>query len=106
MDLGLRGKRALVCASSKGLGKASAKALAQEGARVFLCARDTKTLIDAADEVGSVAAEPVVSMTCDLSTHEGREMLIAQVKAVFGELDILVHNVGGPRPSNVSNASM
>jgi 3-oxoacyl-[acyl-carrier protein] reductase len=106
MDLGIQGKRALVCASSKGLGKAIAKALAREGTRVFLCARNAKTLIDAADEVGSVASEPVISMTCDLSTVEGREMLIAQVKAAFGELDILVHNVGGPRPSNVSNTAM
>lgn len=105
MDFGIQGKTALVCASSKGLGKAIAKALAKEGARLFLCARDPRTLIDAADEVGALATEPVISMTCDLSDPEGRERLIAQVKATFGTLDILVHNVGGPKPSKVSTTS-
>lgn len=106
MDLGIQGKRALVCASSKGLGKAIAKALAKEGVRLFLCARDAKTLIDAADEVGSVATEPVTSMTCDLSTEEGRELLISQVRGTLGEVDILVHNVGGPKPSKVETTTL
>ncbi|MCE3234697.1 MAG: putative oxidoreductase [Vampirovibrio sp.] len=106
MDFGIQGKRALVCASSKGLGKAIAKALAKEGVRVFMCARDAKTLIDAADEVGQVAVEPVTAMTCDLATEEGREMLISQVRGAFGELDILVHNVGGPKPCKVQTSTL
>lgn len=106
MDFGIQGKRALVCASSKGLGKAMAKALAKEGVRVFMCARDAKTLIDAADEVGQFAVEPVTAMTCDLSTEEGRDMLISQVKGAFGALDILVHNVGGPKPCKVQTSTL
>ena len=101
MDLGLTGKRALVCAASKGLGKAIAKALAQEGARVFMCARSAGTLIDAVNEVEAVAQFPVTSMTCDLSDPDQRDALVAQVQSAFGELDILVHNVGGPKPSKV-----
>jgi len=107
MDFGLTGKRALVCASSKGLGKAIAKALAQEGARVFMCARNAAELIDAVNEVESVAQFPVTSMTCDLSESDQRDALIAQVQAAFGvnELDIIVHNTGGPKPSRPENTS-
>lgn len=108
MDLGLQGKRALVCASSKGLGKAIAKALAQEGVRVFMCARNAASLIDAVNEVEAVAQFPVTSMTCDLSEPEQRDALIAQVQSAFGEgeLDILVHNVGGPKPSQLEETSL
>lgn len=105
MDLGLKGKCALVCASSKGLGKAIAKALAQEGARVFMCARNAASLIDAVNEVEAVAQLPVTSMTCDLADPDQRDALIAQVQAAFGVdgLDILVHNTGGPKPSRYAD---
>lgn len=108
MDLGLTGKRALVCASSRGLGKAIAKALAREGARVFMCARNAADLIDAVNEVEAVAQFPVTSMTCDLSEPEQRDALIAQVQSAFGagELDILIHNTGGPRPSRLENTTL
>lgn len=106
MDLGIAKKKALVCASSKGLGRAIAKTLAAEGARIFMCARNAGTLIDAVNEVETVATEPIVSMTCDLTTQEGREALIAQVQAVFGDIDILIHNIGGPPPSNAEATSL
>lgn len=105
MDLGIQGKKALVCASSKGLGKAIAKALAAEGVQVFMCARDAETLAQAATEVGSVSTQPVIAETCDLLSHNGRETLIHNVHSAMGDIDILVHNIGGPPPSKVETTS-
>jgi 3-oxoacyl-[acyl-carrier protein] reductase len=101
MDLGIAGKKALVCASSKGLGKAVAKALAKEGAALYLCARNADTLAAAVVEIQQFSAVPVLSGVADLSTVADRERLIANVQAGFGNPDILIHNVGGPPPSRV-----
>lgn len=106
MDFGIAGKKALVCASSKGLGKAIAKALAAEGVRVMMCARDSETLTRAAEEAGALAPEPVTAVTADLAGSQGREKLITEVKAILGDIDILVHNVGGPKPSKVESTSL
>ncbi len=105
MDFGIDGKKALVCASSKGLGKAIAKALAAEGAQVFMCARSGDTLAKAAEEVGAVSKYSVIAQTADLATHAGREQLISHVKATLGNPDIVIHNVGGPKPSKVETTA-
>lgn len=106
MDLGLKGKKALVCASSKGLGKGIAKGLAMEGAEVLMCARSEDALLSAAEEVKAVAAAPVHSIPCDLSTREGRDQLVQEAWANLGHVDILIHNVGGPPPSKVETTSL
>ena len=100
MDLGLTGKTALVCAASKGLGKACARALAAEGASVAICARDRTTLEAAAAEIGGVARAAgarVLAVPADLSSAADIERLLAETSGAFGGLDILVTNTGGPR---------
>src|SRR6185503_16207594 len=100
MDLRLTGKSALVCAASKGLGKASAMALAAEGASVAICARDAGTLDAAAAEIGRTAAATgarVVAIQADLSKAADIERLLAGTTDAFGGLDILVTNTGGPK---------
>lgn len=101
MELGIRGKKALVCASSKGLGKAIAKALAKEGVELFLCARHKETLQAAASEIQALTDTPVHFAVADLATAEGRAALIEVVHNTLGSPDILIHNVGGPKPSKV-----
>lgn len=105
MDLGIKGKRALVCASSKGLGKAVALALAKEGAELFLCARTASDLKAAAEEIQASSPLPVRTYACDMSNAESRHELIAQLKAVWEGVDILIHNAGGPPPSTVQGTT-
>jgi 3-oxoacyl-[acyl-carrier protein] reductase len=97
MDLGLKGKRALVTASSKGLGKASALALAEEGARVLICARGADELAKAAAEIEAVGAE-VVALPEDVTEPGAPQRLVDATVEAFGGIDILVGNAGGPPP--------
>jgi 3-oxoacyl-[acyl-carrier protein] reductase len=95
MDLGLQDKVALVTGSSRGLGLASAKALAAEGARVMLTARGVEQLARAADEVVALSSADAVRTTAaDLATASGVEHAVAATVDAFGRLDILVNNVG------------
>ena len=97
MDLGIAGKVALVTASSKGLGKASALALAGEGARVAMCARGEEALRSAEAEIRSLGGD-VLAMVDDVTDPEAPARLVAQTASRFGGLDILVGNAGGPPP--------
>ena len=100
MDLGIKGRHALVCASSKGLGRACAFALAAEGVHVTLTARGAEALAKTAAEIR--AAFPDVTVTevaGDITTPEGRE---AALKACPNP-DILVNNAGGPPPGDFRN---
>jgi len=103
MDLHLADKIAIITGSSRGLGLASATALAREGCRVALCARTAGRLADAADEVGAACGDParVLAVQADLATGEGVAALIDQAVARFGGLDILVNNVGLGRGSGL-----
>lgn len=92
MDLGISGKRALVCASSRGLGKACALSLAREGANVVMNGRTAETLDAAVEEVRAVASGSVSAVLCDITTPEGR----AEALAACPNMDILVNNAGGP----------
>ena len=95
MDLGLQDKVALVTGSSRGLGLASAKALAAEGARVMLTARGAEQLARAADEVVALSSTGAVRTTvADLATAAGVEHAVAATVAAFGGLDVLVNNIG------------
>ncbi len=90
MDLGLRGKTAIVCGASSGLGLAAAEALAEEGANVSMLARRREQLERDADRIGALAVRGDVTNASDL------ERLVAKTLEAFGALDILVWNSGGP----------
>jgi 3-oxoacyl-[acyl-carrier protein] reductase len=92
MDLGINGKNAIVCASSKGLGKASALALASEGANVWICGRHQDSLDLAAEEIAAANGGSVYALVADVTTDAGRDALLAACPAP----DILVNNAGGP----------
>ena len=96
MDLGLDNKVAIVTGSSRGLGLASAKALAAEGCLVTLCARTDARLRAAADEVAVLAGggDRVLAVTADVSRADGIEMVIERTVRTFGAIDVLVNNVG------------
>ena len=96
MDLGLKGRSAIVAASSKGLGKASALALAREGANVTICARGEEQLRAAAREIEAERGGEVLAVPADLTSAEGIERVVAAHVERFGGLDVLVHNSGGP----------
>jgi 3-oxoacyl-[acyl-carrier protein] reductase len=96
VDLGLAGKTAVVAASSKGLGKACALALAAEGARVTICARTEVDLAAAAAEIRAETGAEVLAVPADLATASGVESVVAATIAEFGGVDVLVTNSGGP----------
>jgi 3-oxoacyl-[acyl-carrier protein] reductase len=98
MDMGLKGKVAVVCAASRGLGKASAMGLAAEGANLLICARGAETLHATAGEITRATGVTVVPVALDVSREEECEQLIEAAKREFGGLDILVNNAGGPPP--------
>src|SRR5690348_402965 len=90
MDLGLRDKVAVITGSSRGLGKASAVALAREGARVVLNGRTPETLQQATDEIRSEGGS-VQPVAADVSTEDGCQQLVAAAEQAFGRIDILVN---------------
>ena len=96
MDLGLDGKVALVGASSKGLGKASALALAREGARVTICARTEHDLAAAEAEITGETGVEVLAVSADLTSADGVRRVVAATVERFGGIDVLVNNSGGP----------
>ena len=96
MDLQLAGKVALVTGSSRGLGLASAMALAGEGCRVCICARGAERLAGAAEALEQRASEPgrVLAVQADLTDPDDIAMLVQRTADTFGRLDVLVNNVG------------
>lgn len=94
MDLGLSGRRAVIAASSSGLGFASAKALAAEGVRVAICGRDPHRLALALEQLPPDA----VALPADVSTARGAADFVEEAAATLGGVDILVPNAGGPPP--------
>jgi 3-oxoacyl-[acyl-carrier protein] reductase len=100
MDLGIRGKRALVCASSKGLGRGCAEALAEAGVDLVMNARGTEALEAAATGIRKRFQIDVVTVAGDITTEAGRVAVLAR-----GPFDILVTNAGGPPPGMWSDWS-
>ena len=96
MDLGIAGRRALVCAASKGLGKACAMALAREGVAVTITARNAEALEAAAEEIRKATGVTVAVAVGDIATEAGR----AAALAACPQPDILVNNAGGPPPGD------
>ena len=96
MDLGLRGRKAIVCAASKGLGRACAMALAREGVAVTITARTAEVLESTAAEIRAATGSPVTAVPGDITTEAGRQAALAACP----EPDILVNNAGGPPPGD------
>lgn len=99
MDLGIRGKTALVCAASKGLGKGCALALAREGVNVVITARGKEALDATAEEIRKASGVKVTAIAGDITSPDGR----AAALAACPQPDILVNNAGGPPPGDFRN---
>ncbi len=96
MDLGIKGKRAIVCAASKGLGKGCAMALAGEGVAVTINARGAEALEATAEEIRAATGVEVTAVAADITTADGR----AATLAACPDPDILINNAGGPPPGD------
>ena len=101
MDLGLKGKRAIICASSRGLGRACATALAEAGCEVVINGRDAATLEATAKAIADATGARVIPIAADVGTPEGRKALLAALP----DVDILVNNNGGPPPKDFRQLS-
>lgn len=97
MDLGIAGKTAIVCAASKGLGRACAFALAREGVNLFINARTEDALNKTADEIRQQTGAIVEALAADVTTEEGQARLIEACP----NPDILINNAGGPPPGDL-----
>lgn len=96
MDLGIRGKRGLVCAASKGLGRGCAEALAEAGVDLVINSRTESEIIETARQIAERHGVGVTPVAADITTDEGR----ARVLEAAGQTDILVTNAGGPPPGD------
>jgi 3-oxoacyl-[acyl-carrier protein] reductase len=96
MDLGLDGRVALVCGSSKGLGRAIAESLARERAKVAICARTRAPLEEAAADINSRTGSAVLPVVADVSSESDAERLVKTVCEKWNTVHILVNNAGGP----------
>ena len=103
MDLGLTGRQAIVCASSKGLGLACAEELAANGVNLVMNARSADVLNASADRLREAYGVKVVAVATDITSPEGRAEVL---DAAEGTIDILVNNAGGPPPGDFRNWSM
>jgi 3-oxoacyl-[acyl-carrier protein] reductase len=99
MDMGLRGKSALVCASSKGLGRGCAFSLAREGVNLVITARGKEALEKTAEEIRAATGVKVKTVACDITTEAGRALALAACP----NPDILINNAGGPPPGDFRN---
>ncbi len=102
MDLGIKGRTAIVCAASKGLGKGAALALAQEGVNLFITARTKAEIEAAAEEIARATGVRVTAVAGDITTDEGR----SQVLAACPNPDILITNAGGPPAGDFKDFSL
>ncbi len=96
MDLGLKGKTALVTAASKGMGRACAMGLAAEGARVVMCARTEADVNAAAETIRARTGAEVLAVRADVTQAADVTALVARATEAFGGVDVLVANAGGP----------
>jgi len=99
MDMGIRGKTALVCASSKGLGRGCAFSLAREGVNLVITARGKEALEKTAEEIRAATGVKVTTVAGDITTEVGRALVLAACP----NPDILVNNAGGPPPGDFRN---
>lgn len=102
MDLGIKDRVALVAAASRGLGKAIALRLSQEGANVVICARNEDRLLKSRDEIADATGENVKGIKADVTDRRQVNDLVKQATDEFGKIEILVCNAGGP-PSGMAD---
>jgi 3-oxoacyl-[acyl-carrier protein] reductase len=105
MDYGLQGKTVLVTAASKGLGFATAKAFAREGARVLISSRDEAALRSAAERIREETGQTVDWVVCDLADPAQIQGLFEAVDERLGGLQVLINNAGGPAPGSFETVS-
>jgi 3-oxoacyl-[acyl-carrier protein] reductase len=98
VDLGIKGKAAAVAAASRGLGRATARALAREGASVAMCGRDESRIREAADEIARETGASTLPVVADVAAADDCRRFVEATADAFGRLDILVTNTGGPKP--------
>jgi 3-oxoacyl-[acyl-carrier protein] reductase len=98
MDLGLKGKVAIVTASSRGIGRAAAEALAAEGARIAMCARTTADVMAAAEQIRAHTGGEVLAVAADLTKADDIQRVVDRTAEAYGTVNILVNNAGGPAP--------
>ncbi len=103
MDLGLRGKVALVAGASQGMGRAAALGFAREGAKVAICARGKAALDEAAEMIRKETGAEVLATTADMSKAEDIRRFVNEAAKRFGRLDVIVNNAGGPPPGEFMN---
>ena len=96
MDFGLKGKRAIVMAASRGLGYASALGLAREGCHLVICSRDQAKIDKAAEAIRSATGAKVKALVADVSSASEAKRLVDTAVSEYGGLEIVVHNAGGP----------
>jgi len=105
MDFGLRNKVAVVAAASQGLGKASALALAQEGARLVICSRQEQNIRKTAEEIRSKTGATVVPVVADVSKEADIGKFVQTAVSEFGTVHVLVNNAGGPPTGHIRKVS-
>ena len=105
MNLGLKGKRALVLAASRGLGYACARGLAAEGCQLVICSRDDRRIHAAADTIAKDTGTRVHAIASDVSDEGAARRLIDAAVSQLGGLDIVVHNAGGPPAGDTASMS-
>lgn len=105
MDLGLKGKVAIVCASSEGLGKATAASLAREGANVVICSRRERAIQETAREIRSLSHAEVLPVVADVTVASDVSRLVKETVSKFGTVHILVNNAGGPPTGDILTLS-
>jgi 3-oxoacyl-[acyl-carrier protein] reductase len=105
MDLGIKGKVAIVCGASGGLGRACAEALAAEGVRMVLCSRSFDRIFDAARSISETYGTDIVPVACDISHAESPDKLVREATTKFESVDILINNAGGPPPGTFDDLS-
>jgi 3-oxoacyl-[acyl-carrier protein] reductase len=105
VDLMLKGKAAIVGGASKGLGRACAQALAEEGTNLAICSRSQADIEKAAQEIRSSTGVEVLALAGDLEKHETIRKLVAAAADRFGRLDVLVSNSGGPPLADAQDAT-
>jgi 3-oxoacyl-[acyl-carrier protein] reductase len=98
VELGLKGKVALVTASSKGIGLGTAKVLASEGMKVAISSRDAANLKKASEQIVSATGAEVLAVTADMTVREDLERLVETTSKKLGGVDVLVYNTGPPKP--------
>ena len=102
MDLGIKGRKAIVCAASKGLGRGCAEHLAREGVELTICARTADILEQTAADIRKATGVKVTAVACDITTDAGRKAVLAACPAP----DILINNAGGPPPGDFKTFSL